>query len=332
MSNHVFLTGVTGFIAKRIALDLLNAGHCVKGSLRSAKRADEVRDAIRPHLTDETALDRLTFVELDLTRDDGWTEAAKNCDVLMHTASPFPLTSPKDESDLIRPAVDGTLRALKAAHTSGITRVILTSSVVAIEANTKPNPQTPSNWTDPNHPRATAYYKSKTLAERAAWDFANDNPTMQLTTINPSLVLGSPLDDHYGTSLSLIERIMAGKDPALPPFGFGIVDVEDVSAMHIATMERPETAGNRYIASAGSMTMPAIGAHLKSLYPDRKIPTRQAPAWLLKLLALVDPSIRMILPQLGHMPEFDTSSSSQDLGITFTPETTALARSAAAVA
>ena len=332
MPNHVFLTGVTGFIAKRIALDLLNAGHTVTGSLRSDTRADEVRAALRPHLTDESALDRLSFVTLDLTKDDGWSEAMQGADTLMHTASPFPMSSPKDENDVIRPAVDGTLRALNAAHAAGITRVILTSSVAAIEGNDLPNPQGPANWTDIDHPRATPYYKSKTLAEQAAWDFVKEHPQMQLTTINPSLVLGAPLDPHYGTSLSLIERIMAGKDPAMPPFGFGLVDVADVSAMHIAAMERPETSGNRYIASGGSMMMQAMAAHLKTLHPSRKIPTRQAPKLLMKLLALFDPSIRTILPQLGYMPDFDTSASTRDLGITFTPPTKALERAAATVA
>lgn len=331
MSHHVFLTGVTGFIAKRIALDLLTAGHSVTGSLRSVTRADEVRDAIGPYLADPAALDRLSFVELDLTRDDGWDDALKGADVLMHTASPFPMASPKNAGDVIRPAVDGTLRALKAAHGAGVARVVLTSSVVAIEANDLPNPQTSANWSDIDHPRATPYYQSKTLAERAAWDFVKRHPEILLTTINPSLVLGTPLDAHYGTSLSLIERIMAGKDPALPPFGFGIVDVKDVSALHIAAMDRVDSIGGRYIASGGSMMMPAIGAHLKSLYPDRRIPTRQAPRWLLQSLALFDPSIRMILPQLGHMPKFDTTASTRDLGVTFTPATVALERAAAAI-
>lgn len=330
--HHVFLTGVTGFIAKRIALDLLNAGHSVTGSLRSADRADEVRDAIRPHLTDASALGNLSFTELDLTKDDGWADAMQGASVLMHTASPFPMSSPKDENAVIRPAVDGTLRALKAAHDAQITRVILTSSVVAIEANDKPNPQTPDNWTDTNHPRATPYYKSKTLAEQAAWDFVKQYSTMQLTTINPSLVLGAPLDAHYGTSLSLIERIMAGKDPALPPFGFGIVDVTDVSAMHIAAMDRPKTAGNRYIASGGTMSMTAIGKHLAAAYPGRKIATRTAPKWLLRTLALFDPSIKMVLPQLDYSPEFDTSASTSDLGITFTLAKIALDRAAAKIA
>jgi dihydroflavonol-4-reductase len=210
--------------------------------------------------------------------------------------------------------------------------VVLTSSVVAIEANDNPNPKSPADWTDINHPRASAYYKSKTLAENAAWDFVADHPTMALTTINPSLVLGAPLDGNYGTSLSLIERIMGGKDPALPGMGFGMVDVADISAMHIAAMDRPETAGNRYIGSAGSMMMPDIAKHLAATYPDRKIATRQAPTWLLRALSLFDPSVKGILPQLGQMPEFDASATEADLGLTFTPITTAIDRAAAAVA
>jgi dihydroflavonol-4-reductase len=332
MTNHVLLTGVTGFIAKRIALDLLNAGHSVKGTLRSTARADEVRDAVRPHLNDPAALDRLSFTELDLTRDEGWTDAAVGMDVLMHTASPFPMSSPKDDDDIIRPAVDGTLRALKAAQAAGVTRVILTSSVVAIEANDLPNPQTPANWTDVESPRASTYYKSKTLAERAAWDFVEQHPEMQMTTINPSLVLGTPLDEHYGTSLNLIERLMGSKDPAVPDLGFAVVDIEDVSAMHIAAMDRPASAGNRYIAAAGSITMPQIAKYLAEAYPDRKISTRTAPGWLLRGLALFDASIKTILPQLGHTPEFDTSASTRDLGITFTPAATAIERAAEAVA
>lgn len=332
MPNHVFLTGVTGFIAKRIALDLLNAGHSIKGSLRSAKRADEVRDAVRPHLTDTAALDRLTFVELDLTKDDGWAEAGQGCDVLMHTASPFPLASPKDENDLIRPAVDGTLRAMRAAHAAGITRVILTSSVAAIEANDVKDTLTPDDWTDVNHPKTTAYYKSKTLAEKAAWDFVAETPTMQLTTINPVLVLGTPLDDNYGSSLELVERLMKGSDPMLPDLRFGVVDIEDISAMHIAAMNTPAAIGQRFIGSAGLMSMPDIGKHLAKAYPDKKIATRTAPKWALRILALFDPAIKTVLPQIGDRATFDTSATTDTLGITFTPMLASIDRSAAAVA
>ena len=204
MSKRVVLTGVTGFIAKRIAFDLLEAGHSVRGSLRSAGREGEVRDALRPRLSDPSALDRLSFVELDLARDDGWAQAMDGADALFHTASPFPLSQPKDENDIIRPAVDGkTLRAMRAAQATGVSRVVLTSSVVAIEAKDKSGAYTEDDWSDPGHPKSNAYYKSKTMAERAAWDFVADNPEMQLTTINPALVPrrtdGRPLRNLAGT-------------------------------------------------------------------------------------------------------------------------------------
>lgn len=330
-AKRVLLTGVTGFIAKRIALDLLNAGHHVTGTLRNARRANEVRDALRPHLSQSDRLEALDFVTLDLTEDAGWTEAAQGMDVLMHTASPFPGSNPKNENELIRPAVDGTLRALRAAQAAKVTRVILTSSVVAIEAKDKAGAFTPADWSDPDHPKSSPYYKSKTLAERAAWDFVEAHPAMQLTTINPALVLGTPLDRHYGTSLSLIERLLSGTDPALPDMGFGIVDVADISAMHLAAMERPHSVGKRYIGSAGSLSMPQIARHLADRYPGQKITTRTAPNWLLRLLALVDPQVRGILPNVGITPRFDTTATTRDLGIDFIPVTDAIDAAAEAV-
>lgn len=331
MPNTVLVTGITGFIAKRLARDLLQDGHSVVGSLRSESRAEEVRASLRAHLDDPAALDRLRFVALDLTRDDGWTEAMAGVDVLMHTASPFPLVSPKFEEEIIRPAVDGTLRALRAAKGAGVGRVILTSSVVAIEATAKSGPYTEDDWSDLDHPKATAYYKSKTLAERAAWDFVADNPEIRLTTINPALVLGAPLDARYGTSLALIERLLSGRDPMLPDIGFGIVDVADISAMHIAAMERPESAGQRFIGANGTMTLPRIAQHLAARHPDRRIATRIAPKPLLWVLSRIDPSIRGVLPGIGQAPSFDNSKARQALGINFTAPLQAIEAAADAV-
>lgn len=331
MPQLVVLTGVTGFIAKRIALDLLEAGYAVRGSLRRMDRADEVRAALRPRLGDPAALDRLSFVELDLGRDAGWAAAMAGADALLHTASPFPLAQPRDADDLIRPAVDGTLRALRAAQAQGVTRVVLTSSVVAIEATDKTGPYTETDWSDLAHPRASAYYKSTTLAERAAWDFVAEHPDMRLTTINPSLVLGAPLDAHYGTSLAVIERLLGGRDPMLPDMGFGVVDVADISAMHLAALARPETAGKRYIGAGGSMSMPEMGRHLAARHPGRRIATRIAPRALLRILALFDPAVRLVMPALGPAPVFDAGAARRDLGITFTDPRVALDRAAEAV-
>jgi dihydroflavonol-4-reductase len=333
MPHHVLLTGASGFIAKRITLDLLDAGHTVRGSLRSLKRADEVRAAVRPHLRDPDALDRLSFVELDLTRDQGWAEAMAGMTALIHTASPFPMAPPRDENELIRPAVDGTLRALRAAQSAGVMRVVLTSSVVAIEANAKVGREklTEADWSDVTHPRSTPYYKSKTLAERAAWDFVAQHPEMQLTTINPSLVLGRPLDADFGTSLQLIERILSGKDPMQPDIGFGIVDVADVSAMHVRALEQPESAGKRYIASGPSASMPEVARHLAARFPNRRIATRVAPVFVLRLLGLFDRSVQTVLPALGAPPVFDGSRARKELGIEFIGWEAAVDRAADAV-
>jgi dihydroflavonol-4-reductase len=275
----------------------------------------------------------LSFVELDLMRDDGWHEAMAGVQALVHTASPFPMVQPKNAEDIIRPAVDGTLRALGAAQGAGVFRVVLTSSVVAIEANAKVGREvlTEADWSDVAHPRASAYYASKTLAERAAWDFVAAHPEMRLTTINPALVLGRPLDVHFGTSLQLLERILGAKDPMQPDVGFGVVDVADVSAMHVRALERPETAGKRYIASGDSVTIPEIARHLAARYPDRKIATRVAPKIVLRLLSLVDPSIRTILPALGSVPRFDNARAKAELGIDFADWRTAVDRAAEAV-
>lgn len=331
MSRPVVLTGITGFIAKRIALDLLEAGHSVRGSLRKLSRADEVRNAIRPRLSDPAALDRLEFVELDLGRDEGWTDAMEGAQALLHTASPFPLSSPKDENDLIRPAVEGTRRALRAAQAAGVARVVLTSSVAAISAKDKRGAFTEEDWTDVTHPEATAYTKSKTLAERAAWDFVKEHPEMRLTAINPALVLGEPLDRHYGSSLSLIERILSGKDPMQPDFGFGIVDVADISAMHVAALGRDESVGHRFIGANGTMTMPRIAQHLAARHPDRGIATRIAPKPLLRVMGLFDPSVRMILPSIGRAPQLDNSKARDILGIDFTAPLAAIDSAADAV-
>ena len=260
-SKTVLVTGASGFIAKHIVLELLNADYRVVGSLRTEPRRDEVRDAVRPHLASAADLDqRLRFVTLDLGKDDGWLDAMSGVDVLMHTASPLPMAQPRDENELVRPAVDGTLRALRAAHAAGIRRVVLTSSSAAV-TNVAGNVDTKkfdeSDWSDPSGPGITPYTKSKTLAERAAWDFVESQaPGMELTTINPCLVLGTPLDDHYGTSLRIVERLLRGRDPMLPKVGIGVVDVVDVARMHVRAITAPGTAGQRIIAPPSSCGSP----------------------------------------------------------------------------
>lgn len=316
----VLLTGASGYIAKHIAVQLLNAGYAVRASLRNLNREAEVRAAVLPHLTMPLD-DRLTFVALDLELDAGWAEALSGVDVLMHTASPFPLSQPKNAQDLIRPAVQGALRALNAAKAAGVMRVVLTSSSAAVAGGPLPPGKTAfdeSDWTDPNAPGTSAYTQSKTLAERAAWDFVRDiAPQMQLTTINPGLVIGQPLDKHFGSSVSVVERFLNAKDPMLPRFGLPAVDVRDVALAHVRALATPASAGKRYIASDRFLWFTDMGQILKARFPTRKIVTRQAPDFVVRILALFDKAIASILPVLGKRNEVSGARAQAELGITF---------------
>ena len=311
----VLLTGASGFIAKHVAARILNAGYSIRGTLRRLDRAEEVRAAITPHLTPGAG--RLSFVQADLESDTGWTEAFEGVSALIHTASPFPLSQPKDPATLIRPAVEGTERVLKAAAAAGVQRVVLTSSTVAVINEAKLDSlQDEADWCDVHLPTTTAYAKSKTLAERTAWELARTRG-LRLTTINPGLVVGPPLDAHYGSSLGLVERMLRGTDPMLPPFGFPIVDVRDVAEMHLRALLRPETAGKRYLAAAGSMAMVDMGRTLKAAYPVRRIPTREAPEFAIRFLALFDGQIRSILPRLGHLERVSNARAVKEMGMEF---------------
>ncbi len=334
MPQTVLLTGVTGFIARHIAVKLINAGYAVRGTLRDPARAEEVRDAIRPELLKEDLPEqRLSFVTLDLARDDGWMEALMGVDVLMHTASPFPLAQPGDEEELIRPAVDGTRRALEAARAAGVKRVIMTSSTAAITSGAAPEgrPFDERDWSDLDHPVTTPYNKSKTLAEQAAWDFVTENPEMELTVINPGFVLGTPLGDDWNTSVQVIERIVRSKDPMLPQFGFMTVDVGDVAEMHLRALERPETAGKRYLAVAEFLWYTEMAEAIAHALPERKITTRRAPNWVVRILALLDPSVRQIVPTLDRRDMASNERAMAEMEMTFRPARDAVIDTAKAV-
>lgn len=320
----VFLTGASGFIAKHIVLQLLNAGYKVRGSVRSLSRADEVRDAVKPHLNDGAGLDeRLTFTELDLGKDEGWQGVMEGCSALLHTASPFPIVQPKTDEEIIRPAVDGTLRALREANRAGIDRVVLTASAVAVMYGDLPAGRTvydERDWSQDDHPTQNAYGRSKTHAERAAWDFvANEAPDMKLTTINPVLVTGPSLDKNIGTSLEVVERVLKSSDPMLPRFGIPLVDVRDVAAMHVTALSTPDSAGQRVLAAEGFLWMAEMATIMQERYPERKIKNAVAPDFMLRFLSLFDPSIKTILPQLGIVKDVSNEKAKSLLGIDFIP-------------
>ena len=326
MPRTILLTGVSGFIAKRIAYDLLKQGDIVRGTLRSLDRVDEVRAAMGA-LSDE-GLERLTFVQADLTSDVGWDAAMAGVDAVMHTASPFPLESPKDESIIIKPAVEGTERVLKAAQAAGVTRVIITSSMEAIMHGVKSSPLSDSDWSDPSAATAVAYTRSKIFAEKAAWAFAENHPEMELTAINPGLVCGIPMDNRVGSSVSVVQRILSGKDPMVPDFMIPVVDVEDISACHLGALNNPASIANRYICADSFLSMPDMAAHLADNFPDRKIARRIAPKWLVSILALFDKQLAVVKNMIGLKMSLTNAAATRDLGVTFVPAREAILRTA----
>ena len=324
MSETIVLTGATGFIAKHVAVKLLNAGYRVRATLRSPARAEEVAAAVRPALDDPSDLEaRLSFLPLDLLRNDGWAEAMKGAQALVRTASPFPMDDPRDEADVIRPAVDGTLRALRAAREAGIDRVVLTSSVAAVMHSDRPPGKTAFDefdWTDPAHATATPYIRSKTLAERAAWNFVEAQaPDLRLAVLNPGLVFGPPLDAHYGTSLRLVERLLRARDPMLPRIAFPVVDVRDVAEAHLRALVRTDAAGGRFLLADETLWFHEMAEALQRALPARRLVTRQAPNAIIRVLSLFDRSIRSILPSLGRYERVSNAKARESLGLEFTP-------------
>ncbi|MFC3853699.1 NAD-dependent epimerase/dehydratase family protein [Salinispirillum marinum] len=324
--SKVFLTGASGFIAKHILRELIEKGYSVRASVRSDQRKQELQ-GLFPTATIE-------FSMLDLNKDDGWHEALQGCDVLIHTASPFPLSEPKDPEELIRPAVDGTLRALRAAQAAGIKRVILTSSCAAIYKQAdkpKMQPSTEANWTTPTDPSVGAYEASKTLAEKAAWDFVAQHPDMALTTINPGAVFGPPMDARYGSSLELVEQLMSGKIPMAPPMDMVAVDVRDVARMHVEAIELEATKGERFAASSGAYRIFELGSMLKNWDATLKTPSREAPSWLLKIIGLVSKDVKMVADNIGRTLAVSGDKAEKTFGFKFIPVKDALIASAEAV-
>jgi dihydroflavonol-4-reductase len=320
MAKRILVTGVSGFIAKHVALLLLQQGYSVCGTIRSLNKAGEVKRALDVAGADTS---RLSFAAADLTVDDGWDEAAKGCDGIMHIASPLPVAQPRDRDALTPAARDGALRVIRAGRSAS--RIIMTSSMAAMmyRPNRPPVVTVSENdWTDIDWRALSAYVVSKTAAERAAWDLAVAGGFKhRLTTVNPGLVLGPPLDDDIGASLDLIKMLMTGAYPAVPPAAFPIVDVRDVAAVHVNALEAPETGGRRLIAVAESLSLKAVAETLREAFPERarKIPARVLPAWLVRVLAVADRNLASVLPDLGVEPRADAAYVTALTGVKFRP-------------
>lgn len=299
----VLVTGGSGFIGAHCIVQLLQQGYKVRTTVRSLSREAEVRAMVREGGVE--AGDNLTFAAADLTKDDGWPEAVAGCAYVLHVASPFPPAIPQHEDELIIPARDGALRVLKAARDAGVKRVVLTSSFAAIGYGQKPGrqPFNEENWTDPNGGDVRAYVKSKTIAEKAAWDFiANQGGALELSVVNPVGVFGPVLGPDYSTSILLVQRLMDGAMPGLPRIYFGAVDVRDVASMHIECMTNPAAKSQRFLAVAGDfLSIKEIAQVLKRRLgaKARRVPTLQIPDFMVKMAAKRDPAVAQIIPELG---------------------------------
>lgn len=321
MTDRVLVTGGSGFIGAHCVLALLTAGYDVRTTIRTPARAADVRAQLAAGGLEDTG-DRLTFAVADLTSDDGWADAVAGCRYVLHVASPFPSVQPKDPDELIRPARDGALRVLRAARDAGVERVVQTSSFAAIGYGHAPTdrPFTEEDWTDLESGRpVTPYARSKTLAERAAWDFArSEGGGMQLATVNPVGVLGPVLGPDYSSSVELVKLVKEGRLPRLPDVWFGVVDVRDVAMLHLLAMTRPEAAGQRFIATAGDAMSARevallIRGHLGEAAGSR-VSTRLMPDWMLRAAAPFSRRVRGSLPEIGVRRNATSAKAIAQLG------------------
>ena len=301
----VLVTGGSGFIASYCILQLLAAGHQVGTTVRSLKRESDVRAMLKQGGAEPG--DRLKFFAAELEQDAGWREAVTGCDYVLHVASPLSQHVPKNEDEMIVPARDGTLRVLRAARDAGVKRVVLTSSSAAISYGRGPPPARydETHWTDVGRGDVHPYAKSKTLAERAAWDFiAQEGGALELSVVNPVLVLGPVFGPDYSPSIFLVKRLMEGAVPGCPRLYFGVVDVRDIADLHIRAMADPAAKGERFLGVAGDfMSVLQIAQALKARLgvAASRVPTREVPNWLVRVVALFNPAARQILPELGKV-------------------------------
>ena len=305
--DKVLVTGASGYIALHCISELLKKGYAVKGSLRNLDREEEVRSSIKKEVAD----DKLEFCKLNLLSDDGWQDAMQGCDYLLHMASPFITYEPKNEDDLIRPAEEGTLRALRFAKDAGVKKVVLTSSVAAIAYGHEKSICGPSDWSDINQ-NIGAYTKSKTIAERAAWNFINsqEQKNMTMTTIHPGLVLGPLLsNDIDGASADIMNKLITGQFPGNPNLNFTIVDVRDVALLHVKAISSDESNGKRCLTTSKDyLHMSKLSSILRE-GGYKKAPSKNIPNFIVKFLALFSSEMKGVARNLDRKYEVDISET-----------------------
>ncbi|MFX0578085.1 SDR family oxidoreductase [Nocardia nepalensis] len=316
MSSRVLVTGATGFVAGHVIAELLEHGYAVRGTVRDLGHADR-----RAHLVElaDRVGGELEFVAADLNDDSGWAAAVSGCAYVMHVASPFPATPPSDERELIDTAVDGTLRVLRAGADAGVRRVVLTSSIAAVTFGHETDAvRTETDWSVVE--RSAAYQKSKTLAERAAWDFAAKS-SLELVVVNPGMVLGPLQSAATSTSHEPVRRLLARDAPGSPRVGWAVVDVRDLAVAHRLALEAPDAVGNRYICAGEHIWMAEMGRQLAEEFGPRgfRVPTRVIPDVVVRAIALFDKGIRLTLPMLGRRELLSSEKARRELGWSMRP-------------
>jgi nucleoside-diphosphate-sugar epimerase len=315
MAETVLVAGGSGYLGGWCIVELLKRGYRVRTTVRDAARETDVRAAVGSQ-TD--AHEHLTVHVADLTSDEHWAQVVAGCDYVLHVASPFPPKQPKDPNELIVPAREGTLRVLRAALDAEVQRVVVTSSVAAIRGSEAAGgrPLTEEDWTDPERPGLTPYARSKTIAERAAWQEVRERGTEdRLAVVNPGGIIGPVLNDDLSYSIQAVERVLKG-GPGVPRYGLSWVDVRDVADLEIRAMTSPAAGGQRFIAVTKFLWMAEIGEILRARLGEAgaKASTRTLPDLLVRGAAVFDSGIRSVVSDLGKKIEFSSEKSRRELG------------------
>jgi dihydroflavonol-4-reductase len=314
-SPRVLITGASGFLGGWCVVEALERGYEVRASVRNASRERELRAMIESARGSSAGM---SVVQADLNSDDGWEQAVSGCDYILHVASPFPSSAPKDPDELIVPAREGTLRVLRAGLAAGVRRVVVTSSVAAVRnfAPLPDRPLTEEDWSDPDLPGLSPYPRSKTIGERAAWELAREQgATERLAVVNPAAILGPVMDANRSSSLQLIERLLKGM-PGMPRLSFSVVDVRDVAELHLLAMSSPEGAGQRFLAVGPSLWISDMARILRERLPHgaEKVPRRNFPDAFVRLAARFDPGLRSFTGDLGRQIVLSNEKAQQRLG------------------
>jgi dihydroflavonol-4-reductase len=312
MAGTILVTGGSGYIAGYLIRQLAAEGWTINTTVRSLAKESRVRALLGVPEA------QLRFFAADLSDDAGWAEAVAGCSHVAHVASPFPPHAVKHEDELIVPAREGAVRALRFARDAGVTRFVMTSSMAAIAYGHEGRTRfTEADWSKTDSSDISPYPKSKTLAERAARDWvAAEGGALEFCTVNPAAVLGPVWSDDFSPSIEMVKKLLEGALPGYPRLGFGIVDVRDVADLHVRALNAPGMAGERFVASGPFYMMADVGRVLRERLGTaaRKVPTRNLPDFLVRLFALFDPMVRQITGELGRVRDGDSTHAREVLG------------------